>query len=51
VLKNGEPSQVRDEVAEALELTDGRHFLLAPGCSISPETPAENLFAIRSSLS
>ena len=51
VLKNGSPEQVREEVEKALELTDGRSFLLAPGCSIPPETPAENLFAIRSSLS
>jgi len=51
VLKNGDPNQVREEVARALELTGGRHFLLAPGCSISPETPGRNLLAIRSSLS
>jgi uroporphyrinogen decarboxylase len=51
VLKNGSPEQVREEVEKALELTGGRFFLLAPGCSIPPETPAENLFAIRSSLS
>lgn len=51
VLKNGSSDQVREEVAQALELTGGRHFLLAPGCSIPPETPAENLLAIRSSLS
>lgn len=50
-LKNGEPEQVREEVERALELTDGSHFLLAPGCSIPPETPAENLLAIRSALS
>ncbi len=51
VLKNGSPEQVREEVEKALELTGGRHFLLAPGCSIPPETPAENLLAIRSALS
>ena len=51
VLKNGSPEQVREEVEKALELTGGKFFLLAPGCSIPPETPAENLFAIRSSLS
>jgi uroporphyrinogen decarboxylase len=51
ILKNGEPDQVREEVAKALELTGGKHFLLAPGCSIPPETPAENLQAIRDSLS
>jgi uroporphyrinogen decarboxylase len=50
-LKNGSPSQVRDEVAHALELTGGKHLLLAPGCSISPETPAKNLEAVRSALS
>jgi uroporphyrinogen decarboxylase len=51
ILKTGEPDQVREEVERALELTGGKHFLLAPGCSIPPETPAENLFAIRSMLS
>jgi len=50
VLKDGSPGQVQDEVAKALELTGGRHFLLAPGCSISPETPARNLEAIRRAL-
>jgi uroporphyrinogen decarboxylase len=49
-LKNGTPAQVREEVANAIELTGGKHFLLAPGCSIAPETPAKNLEAIRSAL-
>lgn len=51
VLKDGSPGQVQDEVAQALELTGGRHFLLAPGCSIPPQTPARNLEAIHRSLS
>ncbi len=50
-LKNGSPDQVQEEVAKALEQTGGRHFLLAPGCSIPPETPAKNLEAIRRALS
>ena len=50
-LKNGVPDQVQEEVANALEATGGRHFLLAPGCSIPPETPAKNLDAIRRALS
>ena len=50
VLKTGEPEQVREEVMRAIEITGGRHFLLAPGCSIPPETPAKNLLAIRDSL-
>ena len=49
-LKNGTPAQVREEVANAIELTGGKHFLLAPGCSIASETPAKNLEAIRSAL-
>lgn len=50
-LKNGQPAQVREEVARAIEMTGGKQFLLAPGCSISPETPAKNLAAVRSALS
>jgi uroporphyrinogen decarboxylase len=51
ILKSGNVEQVLEEVARALEMTDGEHFLLAPGCSIPPETPAANLQAIRDSLS
>jgi uroporphyrinogen decarboxylase len=47
-LKSGSPSQVRDEVAQALEQTGGRSLLLAPGCAIDPETPSKNLEAVRS---
>jgi uroporphyrinogen decarboxylase len=50
-LKNGSPEQVREEVSQAIELTGGAHFLLAPGCSIPPETPTRNLAAVRSALS
>ncbi len=50
-LKNGSPDQVQEEVAKALELTGGRHFLLAPSGSIPPETPGKNLDAIRRALS
>lgn len=49
-LKNGVPDQVQEEVADALNQTGGTHFLLAPGCSIPPETPAKNLEAIRKAL-
>lgn len=47
VLKNGSVSQVRDEVALALEQTGGRGILLAPGCALAPETPSKNLDAVR----
>ncbi|HVU67947.1 MAG TPA: uroporphyrinogen decarboxylase family protein [Ktedonobacteraceae bacterium] len=46
-LKSGSPSQVRDEVAQVLEQTGGLGILLAPGCVISPATPAKNLEAVR----
>lgn len=49
-LKSGSPSQVREEVARALEQTGGQHFLLAPGCAIAPETPTKNLEAVRAAL-
>ncbi len=49
-LKNGVPDQLHEEVANALEQTGSTHFLLAPGCSIPPETPAKNLEAIRKAL-
>lgn len=51
VLKGGSPNQVQEEVAKAIEQTGGKHFLLAPGCTIAPETPAKNLKAIRRLLS
>ena len=50
-LRSGSPDQVQEEVAQALTATGGRHFLLAPGCTISPETPVKNLNAIRRALS
>ena len=51
ILKNGSPDQVQEEVIKARDLTGNQHFLLAPGCSIAPETPAKNLEAIRRVLS
>ena len=50
MIKNGSGEQVQEEVARALELTGSRHFLLAPGCALPPQTPAQNLAAIRRAL-
>ncbi|MBV9689519.1 MAG: hypothetical protein JO202_07390 [Ktedonobacteraceae bacterium] len=50
-LKDGSPLQVQDEVGKAIELTGGRHFLLAPGCAVPPQAPTENLEAIQRALS
>ena len=44
-LLSGSPEDVRAQVREALRQTGGRRFLLAPGCSIAPNTPPENLRA------
>ncbi|MHB8599210.1 MAG: uroporphyrinogen decarboxylase family protein [Ktedonobacteraceae bacterium] len=50
LLKNGVPDQIHEAVANALEQTGSNHFLLAPGCSIPPETPTKNLEAVRKAL-
>jgi uroporphyrinogen decarboxylase len=44
-LLSGAPDNVRAQVREALQQTGGRGFLIAPGCSIAPNTPPENLRA------
>lgn len=44
-LLRGSPDDVRAQVGEALRQTGSRRFLLAPGCSIAPNTPPENLRA------
>ena len=44
-LMNGSVADVRAEVQEALRQTGGRRFLVAPGCSISPQTPPEHIHA------
>jgi uroporphyrinogen decarboxylase len=46
----GTPDEVASEVSQALSQTGGRRFLLAPACSIPPETPEANLRAVRSAL-
>jgi len=44
-LLQGSPDDVRAQVREALDQTGGRRFLLAPGCSIAPNSPPENIRA------
>ena len=44
-LPKGNPEQVREEVERALRDTGGKRFLVGPGCSISPQTPPENIRA------
>jgi uroporphyrinogen decarboxylase len=50
-LEGGAVDQVQEQVGQARELTGDHHFLLAPGCAISPRTPPKNLDAIRRVLS
>ena len=44
-LPKGTPAQAREEVERALRDTGGSRFLVGPGCSISPQTPPENIHA------
>jgi uroporphyrinogen decarboxylase len=43
---SGTPDEVAAEARRALAETGGRRFMLAPGCSISPQTPEANLTAM-----
>jgi uroporphyrinogen decarboxylase len=45
-LTSGPPQGVSREAREAISETNGLRFLLAPGCSIDPKTPAANLRAL-----
>ncbi len=44
-LLRGSPDDVRAQVRVALDQTGGRRFLLAPGCSIEPAAPPDNIRA------
>jgi uroporphyrinogen decarboxylase len=46
-LQDPSPQRLRGELARGMEQTTGRRWLIAPGCSIPPTTPAANLHAIR----
>jgi uroporphyrinogen decarboxylase len=46
----GTPEEVATEVRQAVSETEGRRFLLAPGCSIPPQTPEANLLAVKGAL-
>lgn len=46
-LQQSNPDRVLAEYRRALEQTGGRRWLVAPGCSIPPATPAANLKAVR----
>ncbi len=45
-MASGEPPQVMQEARAAMGETEGRRFLLAPGCSIAPTVPEANIRAL-----
>jgi len=45
-ISGGSPADVAAEARRAIEETQGRRFLLAPDCSIDPQTPEANLRAL-----
>ncbi len=45
-MATGQPQQVMREARAAISETDGRRFLLAPGCSIAPAVPEANIRAL-----
>ena len=49
-LQRGEPDHAVAEYRGALQATGGRRWLVAPGCSIPPATPAANLHAVRAAV-
>jgi uroporphyrinogen decarboxylase len=49
-LQQASPDRVLAEYQRGLDQTGGRRWLLAPGCSIPPATPAGNLKALRAAV-
>jgi uroporphyrinogen decarboxylase len=48
--RGGEPEAAVAEYHRGLEQTGGRRWLVAPGCSIPPTTPAATLRAVKSAV-
>lgn len=46
-LQTGTPEQVIQESLDAIHATNGRHFLLTPGCGTFEDVPTNNLHALR----
>jgi uroporphyrinogen decarboxylase len=44
--QHGSPDAVYRQAREAIEVTGGRNFILAPGCTFLEHTPAENMLAL-----
>ena len=49
-LVEGTPQELAAQARAALEQTAGRRFMLGPGCTIPPQAPEANLWAVRRSV-
>jgi uroporphyrinogen decarboxylase len=47
VLAGGTPDQIRTQIREAIQQTEGTGLIIAPGCVIPIDTPDENIRAAR----
>ena len=50
LIQKGTPAEVEAAARRALEQAGTKKFLLAPGCCVEPDAPAENLKALRRSV-
>ncbi|MCC7117249.1 MAG: hypothetical protein IT310_01895 [Anaerolineales bacterium] len=48
-LLKGNPAQVQEEAADALQQTNGQRFILGTGCVVYYQSPAENIWAAKKS--
>ena len=46
-VKDGGPALARSQALEAIAATEGRGFILAPGCTFLPDTQAETMLALK----
>ncbi len=50
VLADGTPEQIRAQIDDAMQQTDGSGLIVAAGCVISTDTPEENIRAARNAV-
>lgn len=44
------PAEIKNQVAEAVQITNGRGLIIAPGCTLTRDTPPQNILAIKQAL-
>ncbi len=45
-IREVKPAEVKQQVADAIEQTEGRGFMVGPGCAVPTDTPEKNLRAM-----